>query len=180
VTEQKRLLKPGEEDALEKGSVVAEEVLKHITITKGERMTLEKLKQLDELKKKQKQLIIKELTENMNHRKKLIRRRVNKTKKDILDHAITSTLNDNNSNDSQTVAFQISETPINVAVNMNPLTEYSAQLPEIIQSQVIISGSLPSGHIYEIPSHSSHSLKSNLSISDDQHFKDVITLHFTN
>jgi hypothetical protein len=181
-TEQKRLLKPGEEEALEKGSIVAEEVLKHITITKGEKMTLEKLKQLDELKKKEKELMIKELTENLNHRKKLTKRRVNKKRKDILDDAIASTLNDNNSNtcnDSETVAFQISETPINVAVSVDSMTEYSAQLPQIIQSQVIISSALPSGHIYEIPSHSTDSLKSNITLNSEQQFKDVITLHFT-
>ncbi|CAG2113854.1 unnamed protein product, partial [Medioppia subpectinata] len=91
ISEDKRTsAKPTDEDALKKGSMITQQVLKEIAITKGEKITVKELKRLDEKKKREKELNIKKMCENRNHRKPLIRRRFNKLKKDILDDAFNS------------------------------------------------------------------------------------------
>ena len=156
-----------ETDAFHKGSVVTQQVLSDISETKGQTITLNELKQMNEKKKRQKQIADKQMTQNVKNRKQFSKRTAIRHKKDILDDAIASTINDFNSTGADTH----SQTQVNIAIDMN-VGPYLT--PVIIQN--------PS-HIYEVraePTPQSSTAMSSLAVNSEQNFKDVITLHFTN
>ena len=77
-----------ETGALQKASIVTQQVLNDISVTKGQTITLNQLKQLDAKKKREKEICVKEMSQNVRNRKHFFKRRPIKQRKDILDDAI--------------------------------------------------------------------------------------------
>ncbi|CAG2158283.1 unnamed protein product [Oppiella nova] len=154
---EKSVVQQTDEDALRKGSIITQQVLKDIAITKGEKITVKELKRLDEKKKQEKELIIKRMSDNVNHRKQLIKSRFKKPKKDILDDAFTSTFNDNNSNTGAEI--HTIEAPVGLTIDVNPIPV----LPQIV---------IPRPEdIFEI-----QTTKENTIVTDVQNYKDYLAI----
>ena len=118
-----------ESDALEKGSVVTQEVLNDISVTKGEKITLNELKRLEEKRKRQKEIDLKQIKQNMRNRKQLVKQKVIKQRKDILDDAIASTFNE--SSDTGTDS-QLIENPINIVIDIRPVPHLTPIITPVV------------------------------------------------